>query len=177
MDKKTGPAYQGGNILRMYQILVAYTTQNPIDYHDAIVPLHSFIYTRIIIFLFGTMGPSLSFSENVNSPFVYAEAVFGGALIAIGHCTRPSAIVAYLLLVHAVGRVSTFAGWRAWVERTKKPPQNPGLLVRVLKFVGFFEDREDWADDTVASSHETPQIGNLPMDKLGHQYTRLGIEG
>ncbi|QMW27828.1 hypothetical protein G4B84_003117 [Aspergillus flavus NRRL3357] len=173
----TRPAYQGGNILRMYQILVAYTTQNPIDYHDAIVPLHSFIYTRIIIFLFGTMGPSLSFSKNVNSPFVYAEAVFGGALIAIGHCTRPSAIIVYLLLVHAVGRVSTFAGWRAWMGRTKKPPQDPGLLVKILKFVGFFKDHEDWADEKVASSHETPQIGNLPMDKLGHQYTRLGFEG
>ncbi|KAE8357102.1 hypothetical protein BDV27DRAFT_96927 [Aspergillus caelatus] len=161
----------------MYQILVAYTTQNSIDYYDAIMPLHSFLYTRIIIFLFGTMGPSLSFSKNVNSPFVYAEAVFGGALIAIGHCTKLSAIVAYLLLVHAVGKVSTFAGWRAWVESTKKPPQDPGLLVRVLRFVGFFEDREDWADATVTSPGETPQIGNLPMDKLGHQYARLGFEG
>ncbi|KAB8260431.1 hypothetical protein BDV32DRAFT_47149 [Aspergillus pseudonomiae] len=172
----TRPAYQGGNLLRMYQILQAYASQDPVDYHDAIVPIHSFLYARIIIFLFGTMGPSLSFSKNVNSRFVYAEAIFGSALISIGHCTKPSAIVAYLLLVHAVGKISTFAGRRAWEERTKKPPREPGLLIRALRFVGFFEDRLDWADEAMASADKTPQIGNLPMDKLGHQYTRLGFE-
>lgn len=61
--------------------------------------------------------------------------------------------------------------------RSKKPPQDPGLLVRVLRVVGFFEDREDWADETVASPGETPQIGNLQMDRLGHQYARLGFDG
>ncbi|OGM50116.1 hypothetical protein ABOM_001299 [Aspergillus bombycis] len=101
----------------MVQILQAYTSQDPIDYHDAIVSLHSFLYARIIIFLLGTMCPSLSFSKNINSRFVYAEAIFESVLISAGHCTKPSAIFAFLLLVQAIGKISTFAGRRAWEER------------------------------------------------------------
>ncbi|KAE8405932.1 hypothetical protein BDV37DRAFT_270391 [Aspergillus pseudonomiae] len=74
----TRPAYQAGSIIQ----------SNPIHYHNSMIPLHRFVYTHTLIFLLGTMGPTRSFTTNVNSQFVYAESVFGAALISIGHCHR-----------------------------------------------------------------------------------------
>ncbi|KAE8373802.1 hypothetical protein BDV26DRAFT_284819 [Aspergillus bertholletiae] len=175
----TRPIYQGGAILRMGQILQAYTTQNPIDYYDAIVPLHSFIYARAIIGLLGTMGPSQSFAKNVNSRFVYAEAIFGGALIAVGHCTKPSAMVAFLLSIHAAGKVSTYAGRRAWEVKYVYS----FISFLLCRFCGaflslFLFGRYSVYETllmTVAPPDEVPPIGTLPMDKLGHHYARLGL--
>ena len=87
-------------------MIYAYYSGSRTDYHDALVPVHSFVYTRALFFLFGTVGPTTDFMKNVNSKYVYMLAVFGGAVIAIGHCHRPMAVPVYLMMVHIVGKVN-----------------------------------------------------------------------
>ncbi|KAE8410320.1 hypothetical protein BDV36DRAFT_289689 [Aspergillus pseudocaelatus] len=106
----TRPAYQAGSVMRIVLVVRAYFSQNPVHYHDSMMPLHGFVYTRALIFLLGTMGPTRSFTTNVNSQFVYAESVFGAALISIGHCHGSWPVPVYLLLVHFLGKLSL------WVE-------------------------------------------------------------
>ncbi|PLB48641.1 hypothetical protein P170DRAFT_474994 [Aspergillus steynii IBT 23096] len=101
----TRPIYQAGSVMRPIQILHAYYTQTPTAYHDAVMPIHAFIYTRVMFFLMGTMGPTLSFQKNVNSPFIYSEAILGGALIAVSHSSKPEAIGIYLSIVHVLGKI------------------------------------------------------------------------
>ncbi|RAL06458.1 uncharacterized protein BO97DRAFT_325581, partial [Aspergillus homomorphus CBS 101889] len=76
------------------------------DYHSSIMPLHGFVYTRALIFLLGTMGPTRSFVKNVNSPFVYAQSVLGAALISVSHCRGLWPVPTYLVLVHGLGKLS-----------------------------------------------------------------------
>lgn len=91
--------------MRPVQIIHAYLTQSRTAYHDAVMPIHAFIYTRVMIFLMGTMGPTLSFHKNVNTRFVYSEAILGGALIAVSHSSRPEAIAIYLGIMHVLGKI------------------------------------------------------------------------
>lgn len=82
-------------------------TQSQIVYHDAIVPLHSFIYARLLLFVYSTISPSPDFEENINSKQVYNLAIAASPLIAIGQShLGVTAVVAYLLLVHLVGKIS-----------------------------------------------------------------------
>ncbi|OJJ95815.1 hypothetical protein ASPACDRAFT_35706, partial [Aspergillus aculeatus ATCC 16872] len=100
------PAYQADSVMRPIQILRTYYTQTPTAYHNAIMPVHAFLYTRVLIFLIGTMGPTISFLKNVNSRFVYSESILGGALIAVSHYSKPEAVATYLLIIHVLGKVS-----------------------------------------------------------------------
>lgn len=103
--------------MRPAQMLYAYYTQSPADYHDALMPIHSFVYTRVLIFLMGTMGPTPSFQKNVNSRFVYSESILGGALIAVSHSTKPEAIAVYASIMHMVGKLSLWARRKHDAER------------------------------------------------------------
>jgi hypothetical protein len=94
-------------------MLYAYYSKDPVAYHDAMMPIHGFAYTRALLGLLGTMGPTTSFIENVNSKDVYAHAVFGAALLSIGHCSGGVTTISYyVLLVHAVGKLSLYARLR-----------------------------------------------------------------
>ncbi|KAL2783980.1 hypothetical protein BJX66DRAFT_330280 [Aspergillus keveii] len=106
----TRPAYQAGSILRPLLVIRAYCSQSPVDYHSSMMPLHGFVYTRALIFLLGTMGPSRDFIKNVNSPFVYAESVLGAALISVGHCQGSWPVPTYLILMNLLGKISLWAG-------------------------------------------------------------------
>jgi hypothetical protein len=96
--------------MRPILVIRAYCTQNPVHYHSSMMPLHGFVYTRALIFILGTMGPSRDFVKNVNSPFVYAESVLGAALISVGHCHGSWPIPVYLMLMHLVGKISLWVG-------------------------------------------------------------------
>lgn len=124
-----GPTYQAGSILRPLAMMYAYRTGDRVDYHDALVPIHAFVYTRVMFFLCGSIGPTTSFRKNVNSKYIYLLAVFGGALIAVGHCSKPLAVPLYLMTVHAIGKLNFWT--RAHVDRyryvdgaPKSPPSH-----------------------------------------------------
>ncbi|KAE8150416.1 hypothetical protein BDV25DRAFT_139820 [Aspergillus avenaceus] len=158
----TRPSYQGGALMRMVQILYAYYTQDPTAYHDAVMPIHAFIYTRALIVLPGTMGPSLDFTENINSRFVYAEAVFGGALMSIGHCSRADALLCYVLSVHIVGKL------------TSTPHRNRPVSPSRHYAVSASSSRiHRGRKKTKAPAVEVPQIGHLPADALGQMWNQL----
>lgn len=88
---------------------LAYVTQDPMDYHDAVMPLHGFVYTRALLFLFGVMGPHPTLKDNINLRAGYSLAVFGAALIAVSHCSSPLAVPLYLAIVSLIGIVSRCA--------------------------------------------------------------------
>lgn len=85
---------------------LAYLSQNRSHYHDALVPVHAFVYTRAFFFLLGTIGPTTDFSKNVNSKYIYLTAIIGGALVAVEHCHNVWATPLYLLILHAIGKVN-----------------------------------------------------------------------
>ncbi|KAL2824968.1 hypothetical protein BJY01DRAFT_241630 [Aspergillus pseudoustus] len=117
----TRPAYQSGALMRPLLVIRAYYSQNPVHYHSSMMPLHGFVYTRALIFLLGTMGPSRDFIKNVNSPFVYAESVLGAALISVGHCHGSWPVPAYLTLMHLLGKISLWAGEQSEYYRYNTP--------------------------------------------------------
>ncbi|PTU16983.1 hypothetical protein P175DRAFT_0447294 [Aspergillus ochraceoroseus IBT 24754] len=162
----TRPAYQAGSLMRPVQIIRAYYTQSPVDYHDAIMPIHAFVYARAIIFILGTMGPSKSFLRNVNSRFVYTQAIFGGALIAIGHCSRPEAICVYVVIMHTLGKIGV------WTS-TKKQGLRIPILVHVLMLMGFSSQGESIMDYGKTDTDKVPEIGHLPVDLIGHHWARF----
>lgn len=85
----------------------ALVSQSPTVYHDAIVPLHSFVYARLLLFLYSTISPAPDFEDNINSKQVYNLAIAASPLIAIGQShLGVAAVVAYLLVVHLVGKIS-----------------------------------------------------------------------
>jgi hypothetical protein len=101
-----GPTYQAGSFLRAGLIALAYVTKDPLDYHDAIMPLHGFVYTRALLFLFGIMGPHTTLKSNINLRESYSLAVSGAALIAVSHCSSPWAVALYLSVVSLIGILS-----------------------------------------------------------------------
>ncbi|KAJ6041397.1 uncharacterized protein N7446_010715 [Penicillium canescens] len=60
------------------------------------MPLHGFIYTRVILFVIGIMGPSDFLKDNINDPMAYTLAVFGAATISVSHMSSPWAVTWYL---------------------------------------------------------------------------------
>ena len=50
------PAYQAGSLFRVIYITAAYFKRSVAHYHDAVMPLHGFVYTRVLIFLLCRMG-------------------------------------------------------------------------------------------------------------------------
>jgi predicted membrane channel-forming protein YqfA (hemolysin III family) len=109
--------YQAGAVLRAGSILKAYHTCSWTDYHDAIMPLHSFVYARSFFFILGTIGPTENFVKNVNSKYVYMAAITGGALISVGHCINPWSMSAYVALVHAIGKLNTWTRRKIDLQR------------------------------------------------------------
>ncbi|GES64685.1 hypothetical protein ATEIFO6365_0009017400 [Aspergillus terreus] len=167
----TRPAYQAGAVMRPAQMLYAYYTQSPADYHDALMPIHSFVYTRVLIFLMGTMGPTPSFKKNVNSRFVYSESILGGALIAVSHSTKPEAIAVYASIMHMVGKVSLWARRKHDAEREQGVPLSK--TVRLLSYLGFITRGKRLVDSSKASSKEAPEIGHLYADRMGHSWASV----
>ena len=99
------------------------------DYHDAMMPLHGFVYTRALIFILGTLGPTTSFLVNVNSPFVYAEAVFGAALISVSHCSKSWAVMEYMSVVFIIGKLSL---WTAVESQNSRYYSKTSLYVAFI---------------------------------------------
>lgn len=91
-----GPAYQAGSTLRLVWIVQAYLTKAPMDYHDAIMPIHGFVYTRSLLFLFGLIGKSSPPKDNRSVQVSYAEAVICAGCISVSHCSHPWAVCLYL---------------------------------------------------------------------------------
>ncbi|KAF7596066.1 hypothetical protein BBP40_003328 [Aspergillus hancockii] len=152
--------------MRATMMLYAYYTKNPVAYHDAMMPIHGFVYTRALLAILGTMGPTTSFVENVNSKDVYAHAVFGAALLSVGHCSGGvNTIFGYVLLVHAVGKLNLYTRLRYdnFAKQQRQVPRH----IDFLRFVGlfYFEDDLDTHKDNT-----DPKIGYLPVDKLGRFY-------
>lgn len=121
--------------MRSVLVVRAYFSQNPVHYHDSMMPLHGFVYTRALIFLLGTMGPTRSFTTNVNSQFVYAESVFGAALISIGHCHGSWPVPVYLLLIHFLGKISL------WVEEIHESSKCVTYHTQLYDHSLIFDDR------------------------------------
>ncbi|KAK5030038.1 hypothetical protein LTR13_008350 [Exophiala sideris] len=169
----TRPTYQAGSILRPLVMIYAYHTGNRVDYHDALVPIHAFGYTRVMFFLYGSIGPTTNFRKNVNSKYIYLIAVFGGAVVAVGHCSRPLAVPVYLMMVHAVGKLNFWTRVQFDWHRVNDRPLSP--LLQILLKMGFcsFVCRRDV--DMQITVNDGPKIGELPADALGHVYTCSGI--
>ncbi|KAF3910410.1 hypothetical protein ABW20_dc0104099 [Dactylellina cionopaga] len=109
---RVGTSYQGAGIFRAVIIIMAYILQSRTLYHDSIVIIHAFAYTRFIIWLFTIRQsfPNEELSELdslntekdkvlikdlykisgsnkslMNIPQTYTAGVYGSALVAIGH--------------------------------------------------------------------------------------------
>jgi hypothetical protein len=106
LTKFIGPTYQAGSFFRAALIVQAYMTRDPMDYHDALMPLHGFVYTRALLFMFGIMGPSIVFKGNINFSEAYSLAVFGAAVTAVSHCSSPWAPPMYMATVFFIGVLS-----------------------------------------------------------------------
>ncbi|KAI3017322.1 hypothetical protein CBS147347_10318 [Aspergillus niger] len=158
-----GPVYQAGSILRSVLVVRAYLTQTNVDYHSSIMPLHGFVYTRALIFLLGTMGPTRSFVKNVNAPYVYAESVLGAALISVGHCHGSWSVPTYLVLVHAIGKLSLRIREKYEFCREKNIPEPHWS--RILRKLGFCTRV---GQEVVPNA---PLIGHLPTDMIGAIWT------
>ena len=92
-----------GPLLGLYALLHGSRS----SYHDAIVPLNSFVYARLMLFIYSTISPSPNFEDNINSKQVYNLAISASPLIAIGQSHGGvSAVMVYLLIVHMVGKIS-----------------------------------------------------------------------
>lgn len=91
-----GPAYQAGSTLRLVWMVRAYLTKVPMNYHDAIMPIHGFVYTRSLLFLFGIIERFSSSNDAMNVHISYAEAVICAGCISVGHCSHPWAVCLYL---------------------------------------------------------------------------------
>ena len=93
---------------------IALYTGKSQDYHDAIVPLHSFVYARVLLLLYSTMSPSPSFQKNINSRQVYNLAICVSAIMGVGQASRGiPAVLGYTLLVNLIGKISLWARARA----------------------------------------------------------------
>lgn len=78
IDHAIEPAYQAGSILRVPYILVAYFGRNAAYYHDAMMPLHGFVYTRVFIYLLYNMRLSKLFLFVPRRISYYVRAVLNG---------------------------------------------------------------------------------------------------
>ncbi|KAF3913442.1 hypothetical protein AA313_de0200122 [Arthrobotrys entomopaga] len=119
------PVYQAGAIFRMSFILAAYFSNSQALYHDSIVIIHAFAYTRLICFLF-TTAPEFSNTEvpEYQAPKqdtftfaqIYTAAVYGSALMVMGQMQngflQRYAAVALLITVGVIMRVEN------WVTAT-----------------------------------------------------------
>ncbi|KAK6337800.1 hypothetical protein TWF696_001280 [Orbilia brochopaga] len=117
------PVYQAGALLRLALILAAYHLNSHSLYHDTIVVIHAFAYTRLICYLLTTTS---TFSESevpeydcarkrsnevgISVAQTYTAAVYGAALLAMGHMELRCAGVAFLVLVGLIIRIE---GWVA----------------------------------------------------------------
>lgn len=128
------------------------------------MPLHGFVYTRALIFILGTMGPSRDFVKNVNSPFVYAESVLGAALISVGHCHGSWPIPVYLIFMHLIGKISLWVGEQHDYCRSNGVPES--THVKILRSAGF------WTRESYTKADSAPRIGFLTADIIGEKYTK-----
>ncbi|KAJ5742358.1 uncharacterized protein N7511_011544 [Penicillium nucicola] len=147
----TGPSYQAGSYMRIALIVRAYLSEGPMDYHDAMMPLHGFIYTRVILFIIGIMGTSDHLKDNINDPMAYTLAVFGAATISVSHISSPWAIVWYLGTFTLIGIKNR---WSSKLER-QLIKSGPAQVQ-----ASFFTEKPS-------------EIGDLPADQLGHLVMKL----
>ncbi|KAI9929517.1 hypothetical protein ASPWEDRAFT_184012 [Aspergillus wentii DTO 134E9] len=164
----TKPSYQASGLMRPLVILHAYHTQEPMAYHDVIMPLHAFIYMRAFLFLFSTMGPTRDFIKNMNSRFVYALGITGSGAMAFGHCSSSWAGVAYFILVHLVGKFSLWTRriYDSYIYAKKPVPE----YILFCRRIGAFIFDIPTENEMQAAVADGPKIGYLPMDRLGHDW-------
>ncbi|EPS45935.1 hypothetical protein H072_75 [Dactylellina haptotyla CBS 200.50] len=126
------PVYQAGAIFRMAFIIAAYLSNSQSLYHDSVVIIHAFAYTRLICFLFTTASgfsetevPEYDAPRQTTITFAqtYTAAVYGSALVVMGQMQSEGAqryaAVAFLVAVGVVMRVEN------WVtEAMKKIEEN-----------------------------------------------------
>jgi hypothetical protein len=89
-------------------VLIAYCTGSPVVYHDTIMPIHGFAYSRSMSFLLGIMGPSASFVNNLNSKWTYALAAHSAFVLAISHSKNPYAVFIATMSMVATAKVGTW---------------------------------------------------------------------
>ncbi|KAF2843264.1 hypothetical protein M501DRAFT_1012621 [Patellaria atrata CBS 101060] len=166
----TRPMYQGGSVLRAIAMIRAYYSKSPIEYHDAIVPIHSFVYARSLFFILGTIGPTPNFLKNANSKYVYAAAIYGAALVAVGHCVNQWAILQYMFCVHAIGKLNFWT--RRSVDQCKERKEEIPKMLKILQKAGLCSFPQPSDIDMQITLNDGPRIGFLRMDSLGHIWAK-----
>ncbi|GAB7364960.1 hypothetical protein MBLNU230_g5745t1 [Neophaeotheca triangularis] len=109
------PFYQTGAILRPLAMLYAVHVGEDAAYHDALVPIHAFIWARLFVALGGITGESSALLENANKPEVYTVAIGISALVAMQYAYSPHAPWAYMAIWIAVAMTNRWT--RAQLER------------------------------------------------------------
>ncbi|KAJ6258523.1 hypothetical protein Dda_6567 [Drechslerella dactyloides] len=121
------PVYQAGALFRIALMLAAYQCNSRGLYHDSVVVIHAFAYTRLICYLLTTAN---GFSESevpeydvarrgragsrsgITVAQTYTAAVYGAALLAMGQMERVRcAGVVFLALVGVVVRVEEWVSF------------------------------------------------------------------
>lgn len=150
------------------------------------VSLHSFVYARVLLFLYSTISPSPNFEDNINSKQVYNLAIAASPLIAIGQShLGVTAVLAYLLVVHVIGKISL------WTRSTLAMAKDRWVLTcdlwltafshfitlsmaQAFAKIGFRTPDRERLDPCVGLSGNGPTIGRLSADELGHWYNAVG---
>lgn len=73
------------------------------DYHDAMMPMHGFVYTRALLSIFGIIQQSSPHKDNISVRISYAEAVICAGCISVSHCSKPWAVSLYLGVFVVIG--------------------------------------------------------------------------
>nr|XP_031861705.1 uncharacterized protein CI109_002936 [Kwoniella shandongensis]KAA5528777.1 hypothetical protein CI109_002936 [Kwoniella shandongensis] len=168
----TRPTYQAGAIYRPLVSIYALYTGRSQDYRDSILPLHSFIYARLLLLVFSTISSSSDFEGNINSRQVYNAAIIGSAIMAIGQGTRGVVgVVGYLMMVLVVGKIGLWT--RAEFARPNKKSSFQPSLAKLFDQIGLRAP----TNENLEMTNNGPPIGRLPADAFGHWLNALGRAG
>lgn len=97
-DVTTRPSYQTPALMRPFIGLAAIVHQSATIHRASVKLLHTFLYTRMIIFL----AKRLSVGKIHPNTIIYAHTVFLGAIISIHDLGLPASIPIYIGLVGVV---------------------------------------------------------------------------
>jgi len=138
-----------------------------------VVSLHSFVYARVLLFLYSTISPSPNFEDNINSKQVYNLAIAASPLIAIGQShLGVTAVLAYLLVVHVIGKISLWT--RSTLAMAKDSHFITLSMAQAFAKIGFRTPDRERLDPCVGLSGNGPTIGRLSADEFGHWYNAVG---
>ncbi|KAK6064188.1 hypothetical protein SCUP515_11933 [Seiridium cupressi] len=131
----TRACYQAGGILRLALEVAAFARGNAIVHAASVKCLHSFIYTRLVIFVATNM---LRLDLRLPLSKLYAYGVFLGAVLAVNEGGLPMGVPVYIALIGAVMGLNRLTS-DATLKSEDSYSRNTMKLLHFLRQWGFIE--------------------------------------